>query len=115
MSKKKFLGKALSFIIVLTIVLSISIALCACDSHDEPQQEKKAIIIVPGILASALYNEETDKAIWDPFPLAEDIDIMSFMGGTETGIGDGVAALLSKYKISDIIGLVNEIMDGTDK
>ena len=34
--------------------------------------KKRAIIIVPGLFASALYDEDTGKAVWDP---ADDVDL----------------------------------------
>ncbi len=114
--KKIFIVKAVCLILAVCVLGSVLTAFVACGDTKTTIPEKKAIIIVPGILAGTLYNEETGREIWDPFSKADNIDIMSFMGGGG-GIGEGVNALMSAYGagfISYAMGLVNDIMDDSD-
>lgn len=39
----------------------------------------KAIVILPGLLAGGLYDEETGKALWDPVK-SDNVDLLEFMG-----------------------------------
>jgi pimeloyl-ACP methyl ester carboxylesterase len=40
---------------------------------------KKAIVILPGLLASGLYDRETGEALWDPIK-SDAVDMLEFMG-----------------------------------
>ena len=76
-------------IIIISVVVAVvmgvgSTAIAIAASHNH---KKKALIILPGLFASGLYDTETGKGVWDPF---EDIDIWltDFMGrsGLPTGL-----------------------------
>lgn len=74
------------FAIVLALVLVLTLAVgCSKPATATYEEEykltdgKKAIIILPGLLASGLYDQETGEALWDPVK-SDDVDLLEFMG-----------------------------------
>lgn len=73
--------------ILLIVCLLMVAAACAAPDGKTPQYEEeyklhdgtKAIVILPGLLASGLYDVETGEALWDPIE-GDDVDMLEFMG-----------------------------------
>lgn len=84
---KRWIALALGLALVLTL------ALAACQNNTRPEEYKltggqKAIIILPGLLASGLYDSATGEMLWDPFA-EDDLDLLIVMGAyPDKEIGD---------------------------
>ena len=88
---KRWIGIAIAVIVALALVLT------ACQSNKTDAAEyklkggQKAIIILPGLLASGLYDSETQQMLWDPFA-EDDLDLLIVMGAyPDKEIGDFIA------------------------
>jgi len=82
--------RVISILLAVCLVLSL---LAGCSNNHQKEQEvgpvyeeeyklhdgKKAIIILPGLLASGLYDQETEEALWDPVK-SDEVDLLEFMG-----------------------------------
>ena len=53
------------FLCILLIVVLVCLAVC-CFTACNAKTDETAIIILPGLLASGLYDGETGEPIWDP-------------------------------------------------
>ena len=63
--------------------------------------KKRAIIIVPGLFASALYDEDTGKAVWDP---VDDVDLWLSDIISHNGYNDEtIVYLLTQSRLQDEI------------
>src|SRR5690554_3437450 len=91
MENKKIKNKKV-FIIILIVTVSLIVAFGAFGgtTYGLYKAEKKAVIILPGLFASGLYDAETGNPIWDPFeelelyyadimPLEGDIDFQKIL------------------------------------
>lgn len=79
--------KFLTVIIICIVVLELiggSVFLAAYFSHKNP---KKAVIILPGLFASGLYNTANGEGVWDPF---DEIDVWFSDITARTGLPIGV-------------------------
>ena len=110
------------FAIVLIVCLMVYLVACA---NSEPQDTvkyeeeykltdgKKAIIILPGLLASGLYDQETGEALWDPIK-SDEVDLLEFMGVyDETHVNITVDTLLDEWL--DLFDYAGEVIGDTDK
>ncbi len=63
--------KKILFRIILPVVLCLSLVpvFAACVKPSGEEDGGKAIIILPGLMASGLYDSATNEPIWDPFAL----------------------------------------------
>ena len=73
-TKRKLIIVIFALAIIFVIFFG-SVTLC---SYAVP---KKAIIILPGLFASGLYDTATDKMVWDPFDGIEGISFGDVMEG----------------------------------
>jgi pimeloyl-ACP methyl ester carboxylesterase len=83
---KKSVKNLLIVIIVLvaTVVLALgSTGIAIAATHNNP---KKAVIILPGLFASGLYDTETGESVWDPFE-GMDVWLTDFIGRNGFPIG----------------------------
>ncbi len=71
MSKKVFSrsGRRITAVLlaILTVFVCLLLPACTDGVNEDEKEEKNAIIIIPGLFASALYEEDTGEPIWDPF------------------------------------------------
>ncbi|MFW5780186.1 MAG: lipase/acyltransferase domain-containing protein, partial [Bacillota bacterium] len=69
MKKKMFVKNKKVLLIVLIVALTVVLAMgtFAGTTFGLYKAEKKAVIILPGLFASGLYDSETGEAVWDPF------------------------------------------------
>ena len=77
--KRVVLSIAVAVWVLVTVLSAIG---CAHVTYEEEYQlhgGRKAIIILPGLLASGLYDEETGDALWDPVQ-SDNVDLLEFMG-----------------------------------
>jgi len=92
--------KILLTVLIVVISLVVAFGTFAGTTYALYTKEKKAVIILPGLFASGLYDSETGKAVWDPF---EDLDV--YYGDImppEGGINFGkIAALLLEESVAD--------------
>ena len=65
--------------------------------------EKKAVIFVPGLLASGLVNEEKGKPVWDPFVSEWNLMDMFDESTMMSMIGDFAVAAVSENMLGDIL------------
>ncbi|NLL55692.1 MAG: hypothetical protein GX242_00560 [Clostridiales bacterium] len=76
--KKSVKNLLIVIICIVSVVVAAvgSTAIAVAATHNKP---KKAVIILPGLFASGLYDTATGKAVWDPF---DEIDVWftDFMG-----------------------------------
>lgn len=60
---------------IMAILLLITLAVCFIGCSQMPADEElpkltdgtKAIVVIPGIMGSSVYNEDTGEQLWDPF------------------------------------------------
>ena len=79
--------KLIATILSLCLLAGFALLGVACNKTDTPVYEEeykveggtKAIVILPGLLAGGLYDQETGEALWDPLR-GDDVDILEFMG-----------------------------------
>ncbi|MBR2984153.1 MAG: hypothetical protein IKC60_01445 [Clostridia bacterium] len=107
MSKIK---RTIIFVFLLVFVSTTMILSVACEDT-KPLPEKKAIIILPGIMASAIYNEETDEAVWDPLPKAENAQLAQFFSGR---LSEFLSEILAGYTLDEIAKILGEHLDSSD-
>ena len=73
--------------IVIVAIMLCTVCLTACRKDEQktyPAEYKKtdgtkAVVIVPGILASGMYDAETKEPVWDPLT-TDDVDMLEFLG-----------------------------------
>ncbi|NCA66836.1 MAG: hypothetical protein EOM87_02085 [Clostridia bacterium] len=123
---KKILTK-----IVLPVILCVAVlfAFAGCDKDVPEKSGGKAIIILPGLMASGLYDSATNEPIWDPF-YSSDLWFANLV--TPAGINfsavvplltdESVLAALANITANDYEGNENSILnklavyeDGTPK
>ena len=112
------------FALVLIVCLLVSVAACTpkTDNADNSvvyEEEykltdgKKAIIIIPGLLASGLYDKETEEALWDPIK-SDEVDLLEFMGVyDETHVNITIDTLLEEWL--DLFDYAADVIGDTDK
>lgn len=100
---------------VVALVLITCMALCcACSPRDDYEQEykldggTKAIIILPGLLASGMYDSETQEPIWDPFT-TDDVDVLEFVGAYDEEHTDITINSIIKQDLSLLLTLMGQI------
>lgn len=93
----KITKKALIIILVSVLTPILAFSAFAGTTYALYKADKKAVIILPGLFASGLYDVETGKGVWDPFGDAEInfYDIMDQTGSIKT---TQIAGLLIKYQ-----------------
>lgn len=93
-----------TLVLLLVVVLAAGLALSFVGCADKEEKEykltggTKAIIILPGLLASGLYDSQTGEMLWDPFSskASDDMDLMAVLGAYgEMGLGDFVSSMSS--------------------
>lgn len=91
--------------VIVAVVLTAALAagMFAGVTFSLYKTEKKAVIILPGLFASGLYDEATGKAVWDPFESIDlqFTDIMKYDGSVNLG---SVLGLLFKPEVIEQIG-----------
>lgn len=87
-------------IIVLLLIAALALLII---SNVVKYKEKKAIIFLPGLLASGLINEEKGKPVWDPFVSEWNIMDMSDESTMMSMIGDFAVTALSENMLGDIL------------
>ncbi|HKL94274.1 MAG TPA: hypothetical protein VJZ69_03225 [Clostridia bacterium] len=95
-SKRKLIISIFALAIIIVIFFG-SVTLC---SYAIP---KKAIIILPGLFASGLYNTETGKMVWDPFDGLEEIAFSDLMQNGDINL-QGVLNLLGEECVGKELG-----------
>jgi len=111
------------FAIVLIVCLLVCAAACTpkTDGDNAAVYEeeykltdgKKAIIIIPGLLASGLYDKETEEALWDPIK-SDEVDLLEFMGVyDETHVNITIDTLLEEWL--DLFDYAADVIGDTDK
>lgn len=109
--------KRIFVIIMIGCLLGLAVACATPDAQQEKTYEqeykltdgKKAIIIIPGLLASGLYDQETGDALWDPIK-SDEVDLLEFMGVyDETHVGITMDTLIAEWLdlfdyAADVIG-----------
>lgn len=107
--------KVLLIVIISVIVCVLSLSTVSIVSYALFKGEKKAIIILPGLFASGLYDEETGDGIWDPF---ENLslhfgDFMNADGGIE--INSIVPLIKDKTVLNELNKIFAENCLGDEK
>jgi pimeloyl-ACP methyl ester carboxylesterase len=91
-------GKIIKTIIAIIVVL-VTVAGTVAGASFYLYKNKKTIIILPGLMASALYDTETGNGVWDPF---YDIDLHFSTFINDEGINLGsILPLIAKQSIRD--------------
>ncbi len=87
----------------LVVILLVMVFAFLTLSTVAKYSEKKAIIFVPGLLASGLVNESTGEPVWDPF--ISEWNLMDFFNPDTqmTMVGEFVVDALKKGMITDIV------------
>jgi len=115
----KYALRVIAIILSLALMGIVVLSCVGCDDFDKiptPIDEKKAIIIIPGILASALVIENEDESIepeplWDPFVKVEDLDIMELMGDYGIDISTLFNKFTQKYTLNELLSVLMKNID----
>lgn len=96
MSKSKKIIKIVLAVVVIVVTLG---ATFIGTGYYLYKNDKKAIIILPGLMASALYDTSTGNGVWDPF---HDVDLHFATFINDEGLNLGaILPLLGKKSIVD--------------
>jgi len=108
MSKQKII-----FIIIMVITLMVFISgSTVLASYCDYKTEKRAIIIVPGLFASGLYDSATGNYVWDPF---EEINLnfSDIMNGDGINLANIINLLTQDCVIEELNKLIANDNSGT--
>lgn len=90
---------------ILICLLSF-FCLAACNQEEAVVEDKKAIIVLPGIMGSALMQEGADTPFWDP--LTADISLADFFDNPYLTLYNGIIA--ESENGTDLVELVTSIV-----
>ncbi len=91
--------KILLITLISAIVLVLAFASLSVTTFALYKSEKKAIIILPGLFGSGLYNSETGEDVWDPF-IGLELSFADFNGPNGLNLG-GIVPLITKDVVQD--------------
>ncbi len=104
-------SKFVSVFIIVAVVFGIFMV--SFGIYSNQRKKSKAVIILPGLFASGLYDTETGKGVWDPFE-SLDIHFGDFLN--HTGLSYGmIVDILGDEELQnqlDHIGANNNLGDG---
>ena len=112
--------KIVGIVLIVCLLMAVATA-CAAPKTPEKTYEqeyklhdgKPAIVILPGLLASGLYDKETGEALWDPVK-SDDVDLLEFMGVyDETHVNITVDSLLGEWL--DLFDYAGDVLADNDR
>lgn len=111
----KFTKKKVLFIVIISVVVCVlSLGTVSIVSFAMYKAEKKAIIILPGLFASGLYNEETGEGVWDPLE-GMVLNFGDFMNADGSIAMENVAPLIFKKPVlAELQKIIAENGEGSE-
>ena len=97
--------KFLCVILIIALIATAMLCFTACNS----KAEETAIIVLPGLLASGLYDGETGNPVWDPFT-SENIFIDMFINHGSLDISS-----IDNQTVNDALNVVKAIVNNDPK
>lgn len=95
--------KILLVILSLSLVLSTVLIFSACNKG-ETKEIKRGIIVLPGLLGSALIEEGADHPFWDPLTTT-DVNLLDFFSNPVSTVGTIIG------EQEDFFPMLNDIID----
>lgn len=115
---KLYQKKVLFIALISVIVLVLAFGSLSVTTYALYKSEKKAIIILPGLFGSGLYNSATGEDVWDPF-VELDLSFSDFNGPDGLNLGgiipllweDCVKEELDKLRANDNEGTADSLLN----